>query len=41
MPLPGKGLLRRVLPAPMPKHTEEHLKLTAAGCQNIALAVVF
>lgn len=29
-----------MLPAPVPKHTEERLKLTAAGCQNIALAVV-
>ena len=40
MPLPGKGLLRRLLPTPMPKHTEERLKLTATGLQNIALAVV-
>ena len=39
MPLPGKGLLRRLLPTPMPKHTEERLKLTAAGLQNLALAI--
>jgi hypothetical protein len=40
MPLPGKGMLRRVLPTPLPKHTEERLKLMAGGLQNIALAVV-
>ena len=39
MPLPGKGLLRRLLPTPMPKHTEERLKLTASGLQNVALAI--
>ena len=39
MPLPGKGLLRRVLPAPMPKHTEERLKLAANCLQAIALAL--
>ena len=40
MPLPGKGLLRRMLPAALPKHTEERLKLAAGGLQNLALAVV-
>ena len=39
MPLPGKGVLRRVLPTPLPKHTEERLKLMAAGLQNVALAI--
>ena len=39
MPLPGKGLLRRLLPTPMPKHTEERLKLMASGLQNVALAI--
>ncbi len=39
MPLPGKGLLRRLLPTPMPKHTEERLKLMATGLQNVALAI--
>lgn len=39
MPLPGKGLLRRLLPTPIPKHTEERLKLTATGLQNVALAI--
>ncbi len=39
MPLPGKGLLRRMLPTPMPKHTEERLKLMASGLQNVALAI--
>ena len=39
MPLPGQGLLRRLLPTPMPKHTEERLKLMASGLQNVALAI--